>query len=71
VIELKRGRVSDVVVGQILRYMGFVKELDPTKRVRGIIIGSDDDIRLRRALAMTTGIEYYQYEVNFKLHRSI
>src|SRR5438093_13456938 len=26
VLELKRGRVSDVVVGQVLRYMGFVKE---------------------------------------------
>lgn len=71
VIELKRGRVSDVVVGQILRYMGYVKEIEPTKTVRGIIIGSDDDIRLRRALAMTTGIEYYRYEVNFKLRRAI
>jgi restriction system protein len=26
VVELKRGRASDVVVGQALRYMGFVKE---------------------------------------------
>jgi restriction system protein len=71
VIELKRGRVSDVVVGQILRYMGYVKELDPTKTVRGIIIGSDDDLRLRRALAMTPTIEYYRYEVDFRLHKAI
>jgi len=28
VIELKRGRVSDVAIGQILRYMSFVQELD-------------------------------------------
>jgi restriction system protein len=26
VVELKRGRVSDVVVGQVLRYMGYIKE---------------------------------------------
>ncbi len=26
VVELKRGRASDVVVGQVLRYMGYVKE---------------------------------------------
>jgi restriction system protein len=51
--------------------MGYVKELDPTKTVRGIIIGSDDDLRLRRALAMTTNIEYYRYEVDFKLHKAI
>jgi restriction system protein len=40
VIELKKGRSSDVVVGQILRYMGFIKnELAVNgESVRGIII---------------------------------
>ena len=28
VVELKRGRASDVVVGQILRYVGYVQPLD-------------------------------------------
>ena len=32
VVELKRGRASDVVVGQVLRYMGFVKEADRGER---------------------------------------
>ena len=27
VVELKRGRASDAVVGQILRYMGYIKEM--------------------------------------------
>jgi restriction system protein len=67
VVELKRGRVSDVVVGQILRYMSYVKELDETKTVRGVIIGTDDDQRFRRALSMTNNIDFYKYEVNFKL----
>ena len=69
VIELKRGRVSDVVVGQIQRYMGFVKDelCEPGQTVRGVIIGLDDDLRIRRALSVAHGIEFYRYEVNFKL----
>jgi restriction system protein len=67
VVELKRGRVSDQVVGQILRYMGYVSEFDETKKVRGVIIGTDDDQKFRRALSMTANIEFMRYEVSFKL----
>lgn len=70
VIELKRGRVSDVVVGQTLRYMGFVQELEPDKKVRGLIIGLEDDPRLRRALAVTPSVKFMRYEVKFQLHAS-
>lgn len=70
VIELKRGRVSDQVVGQILRYMGFINELDPSRSVRGIIIGTDDDQRFRRAISMVPSLEFYKYEVNFKLKKA-
>ena len=71
VVELKKGRVSDNVVGQIQRYMGYVKEdlAEPHQEVKGIIIGSEDDIRIRRALSVTTNIEFYKYKVNFKLHQ--
>jgi restriction system protein len=69
VIELKRGRVSDVVVGQIQRYMGFVQDelCEPHQSVRGLIIGLDDDLRLRRALSVTQGIEFMKYELDFRL----
>jgi restriction system protein len=69
VIELKKGRASDVVVGQILRYMGFVKnELAVNgESVRGIIIALDDDLRLRNAISMIESVEFYRYEINFKL----
>jgi restriction system protein len=72
VVELKRGRVSDVVVGQIQRYMGFVKEelLQPGQEVRGVIIGKDDDRRIQRALSVTNNIEFFKYEVDFRLHKS-
>lgn len=69
VIELKKGRVSDVVVGQTQRYMGYVQsELAETSQiVKGLIIGLDDDLRLKRALSVTQNIEFYRYQVNFKL----
>lgn len=69
VVELKRGRVSDVVVGQIQRYMGYVTEVLAEKHqtVRGVIIGSEDDLNLRRALVVTRNIEFYRYEVKFRL----
>jgi restriction system protein len=71
VVELKKGRVSDNVVGQIQRYMGFVKEelAEPNQTVKGIIIGLDDDIRIKRALAVTTNIEFFRYKVNFQLFK--
>ena len=69
VVELKRGRASDVVIGQIQRYMGYVKDelAEPHQSVKGIIIALEDDLRIRRALSVTTNIEFYRYEVMFKL----
>jgi restriction system protein len=57
------------VVGQLLRYMGFVQEelAEPEQTVRGVVIALQDDQRIRRALAMAPAIEFYRYEVSFKL----
>lgn len=72
VVELKKGRASDAVVGQILRYMGYVKQelAEPNQTVKGVIIALDDDTKIRRALAITPDISFYRYEVSFKLIRS-
>lgn len=69
VVELKKGRASDVVVGQIQRYMGYVLDdlAEQGQTVRGAIIALEDDIRLRRALRAANNIEFYRYQVNFKL----
>ena len=71
VIELKKGRASDSVVGQILRYMGFVRDelTEPNQQVKGAIIAMEDDIRLQRALSMVKDIDFYRYEVSFKLKK--
>jgi restriction system protein len=69
VVELKKGRASDVVVGQVLRYMGYVKEelLERGQSVQGMIIALEDDSRIRRALAMASNVAFYRYQVTFKL----
>lgn len=69
VVELKKGRASDVVVGQIQRYMGYVKEelLESNQQVKGIIIALESDTKLKRALSVTNNIEFYRYQVSFKL----
>ena len=69
VLLLKRGRASDSVVGQIQRYMGFVKEelAENGQSVEGIIIALEDDTRIRRALAVAPNISFYKYQVNFRL----
>lgn len=69
VIELKKGRASDVVVGQIQRYMGYIKEevAEANQIVKGVIIGLDSDTRLKRALSVTSNIEFYRYRIDFKL----
>lgn len=71
VVELKKGRASDAVVGQILRYMGYAAQelAEPNQKVRGAIIALDDDKRIRRALAVTPSIDFFRYQVSFKLTR--
>lgn len=69
VVELKRGKASDVVVGQTLRYMGFVQQelAEDDQQVRGVIIALEPDIKLSLALRMVPNIEFYRYLVSFKL----
>ena len=52
VVELKKGRASDTVVGQTLRYMSYVQEelAEEDQTVLGIIIALEDDQKIRWAL---------------------
>lgn len=69
VVELKKGRASDMVVGQTQRYMGFVLEelAEENQTVKGFIIAHEDDLKIRRALTVTKNIEFCRYQVSFKL----
>jgi hypothetical protein len=57
VVELKRHLGTDQVVGQILRYMGWVMENYRTDSVRGIIVVAKKDPLLSYAVAAVPNIQ--------------
>ena len=67
-MELKRGKSSDRVVGQTLRYMGWVREhLADGPGVSGIIITHEYDDRVRYAVAELPNVDAWTYSVSFTL----
>lgn len=72
VIELKKGRPSDQVVGQVLRYMGWVKRnlCSDGQTVKGLVICRDHDPKLAYALDMTHNIDVRYYSVAFQLREN-
>ncbi len=71
VIELKKGRASDSVIGQIQRYMGYIQDefAESGQTVKGIIIARENDKKIKRALRMAPLIDFYKYEVSFRLKK--
>lgn len=67
VLELKRNQTSDDTVGQVLRYMGWVKQNLGDPGVRGVIVAGKYDEKLDYARKMIPGLEVFIYEVNFSL----
>ena len=66
VIETKKGRESDKVVGQILRYIGALRK--EGKKTRGIIIVSEPDDKLNFAItAVEDLIKLKYYKVRFEI----
>lgn len=61
VVELKRGRASDRVVGQISRYMGWVKQhIAEGQNVYGIVLAPDADDAMQYAISANPNI-YARY----------
>lgn len=53
VVELKKGKTEDKVVGQTLRYMGWVREnLSKSREVRGIIVVAKGEITKKLDMAI-------------------
>jgi restriction system protein len=72
IIELKLGRASDRVVGQLQAYMGYFSTSGYCangETVRGVIIGSSEDPKIRHALKVTNNIEFYVYEMSFNMKK--
>lgn len=51
--------------------MGYVLDelAEENQTVHGVIIGLEDDPKIRRALKVTKNIEFYRYQVSFKLFK--
>lgn len=72
VIELKKGRKNDEVVGQVLRYMGWVRQnlCKKNETVRGCIIVGERDPKLTYALSeIDTKVSAMVYQIKFTLQK--
>ncbi|MBI2825952.1 MAG: DUF1016 family protein [Planctomycetia bacterium] len=72
VIELKRDKSDDEVIGQLSRYMGWIAEhrAAPTGvGVRGIVVVHEVTPRLRSAALPLTMVDLYTYDVAVSLDR--
>lgn len=67
VIELKKNQTSDDTIGQLTRYMGWIKNAKKDNKVKGIIIAGQYDKKLEYALKMVPNTEVFLYEVSFIL----
>ena len=68
VLELKLGRGPDVALGQVLRYMGWVKEhLAGEKNVFGVIVASDIGKKLRYAATQVPNVRLMEYDLKVDL----
>ena len=68
VLELKVSKGSDRVIGQIMRYMGWVKKhLANGKQVSGVIVACAIDDKLQYAASMLADVTLLEYKLRFDL----
>ncbi|MEI4233718.1 endonuclease NucS domain-containing protein [Roseovarius sp. D22-M7] len=69
VIELKREKSSDAVVGQVLRYIGWVRKhlAEENEAVDGLVVATEGDPQLHYALEVVPAVTFKSYEVEFRL----
>lgn len=66
VIELKAGAANYSVIGQVLGYMGWVRQnIAKGKDVRGMVIADDFDSKTKYASSEISNVSLKTYEVNF------
>lgn len=69
VFELKLTRGPDRALGQLQRYMGWVKEnLAGMQNVHGVIVANKISKTLKYAASVTSNISLFEYQIDFKIH---
>jgi RecB family endonuclease NucS len=68
VFELKLDRGPDRALGQLARYMGWVKvNLAGARPVSGVVVARSIDERLRYAVSVIPSVVLLEYEVEFRV----
>jgi len=69
IIELKVSRGYDRVVGQLMRYMAWIREnqAEPNQQVRGVIVAREISEDLSLACSLLAGVKLFEYELSLKL----
>ncbi|MBD0724662.1 hypothetical protein B6A10_05675 [Flavobacterium sp. L1I52] len=68
VFETKLSRGMDKALGQLLRYMGWVKiNLAKEKNVYGIIVANKMDEKIKYAVEVTPNVSLCEYEMKFDI----
>jgi RecB family endonuclease NucS len=71
VIELKVSKGYDRVVGQLLRYMAWIKknQADASQHVRGVIVARQISDDLLLACSELDNVELYEYQLSVSLQK--
>lgn len=70
VFELKLSRGADKAMGQISRYMGWIKRnLATDKKVGGVIVAREVDEKLKYAASIVPDINLFAYKLHFKIRQ--
>lgn len=68
VFELKLGRGPDAALGQILRYMGWIKEhVAGDRGVYGVIVASDISTKLKYAATVVPSVSLMEYRLQIAM----
>ena len=69
VFELKRARSPDHAIGQLARYMGWVRQtIGKDRKVNGVIVAKEIGPNLRYAVSVVPNVSLFEYEVEFHLN---
>jgi hypothetical protein len=69
VVELKVSRGYDRVIGQLLRYMGWIEkhQAEPGQHVRGVIVAKEITEDLKLACSKIADVQLFEYALSFSL----
>jgi endonuclease len=68
VFELKRARSPDHAIGQVTRYMGWVRHtIGRDRDVNGVIVAKEISDALRYAVSVVPNVSLFEYQVEFTL----